>query len=67
MRCQKRLPPLAILQEDHMQQNKGLRHCVLISFPFLVAFHSCMQFVDDDNKGYLEINYTFGIQKEWVE
>lgn len=24
------------------------------------------QFVDDDNKLYLEINYTFDIRKEWL-
>ncbi|CAI0374422.1 unnamed protein product [Linum tenue] len=26
----------------------------------------CSQFVDDDNKCYLEINYTFDIRKEWL-
>lgn len=25
------------------------------------------KFVDDDDKCYLEINYTFGIQKEWLD
>lgn len=24
------------------------------------------QFLDDDNKCYLEINYTFDIKKEWL-
>ena len=27
----------------------------------------CFQFVDDDNKCYLEINYTFDIGKEWLQ
>lgn len=25
-----------------------------------------MQFLDDDNKCYLEINYTFDIRKDWA-
>lgn len=28
-------------------------------------FGLTLQFLDDDNKCYLEINYTFDIKKEW--
>ncbi|PSS06098.1 Rho GDP-dissociation inhibitor like [Actinidia chinensis var. chinensis] len=30
------------------------------------SYSAKTKFIDDDNKCYLEINYTFGIQKEWA-
>lgn len=36
-----------------------------VGFVFCVLFLA--QFVDDDNKCYLEINYTFDIRKDWKE
>jgi Rho GDP-dissociation inhibitor len=34
--------------------------------PSSLMYPSPLQFLDDDNKCYLEINYTFGIRKEWA-
>jgi hypothetical protein len=39
-------------------------------FSALADFRFCLrmdfQFVDDDKKSYLDINYTFDIRKDWL-
>lgn len=40
-------------------------HYFIFFFLLLFVLFLAFQFVDDDNKCYLEINYTFDIRKEW--
>lgn len=39
---------------------------LLSRYSFTNAVTFLYQFVDDDGKCYLEINYTFDIRKEWA-
>lgn len=42
---------------------EGVLRVLIKKIPLFILF----QFLDDDKKCYLEMNYTFDIKKEWLE
>ena len=48
------------------QKKNSFLFLIYIYYHLVLYISSLLQFLDDDNKCYLEINYGFDIRKEWA-